>query len=207
MEEIPVKVAVRIRPLLSKEVLHNHQVCVRLIPNTQQIIIGKDRVFTFDFVFGKHSTQDEVYTTCIKPLVASLIEGYNATVFAYGQTGSGKTYTIGGGHVASVAEEERGIIPRAIEEIFQIISENHNIDFTVKVSYIEVYKEELRDLLELETSMKYLQIREDEKGNTGNYLNLICLFALACLAVSNVINEFLKQTSIDVKNLLLTRKF
>ncbi|XP_048360638.1 kinesin-like protein KIF27 isoform X3 [Sphaerodactylus townsendi] len=137
MEEIPVKVAVRIRPLLSKEVLHNHQVCVRLIPDTQQIIIGKDRVFTFDFVFGKHSTQDEVYTTCIKPLVASLMEGYNATVFAYGQTGSGKTYTIGGGHIASVAEEER-----------------------------EVYKEELRDLLELETSMKDLHIREDEKGNT-----------------------------------------
>nr|XP_056704967.1 kinesin-like protein KIF27 [Euleptes europaea] len=166
MEEIPVKVAVRIRPLLSREVLHNHQVCVRLIPDTQQIIIGKDRVFTFDFVFGKHSTQDEVYTTCIKPLVASLIEGYNATVFAYGQTGSGKTYTIGGGHIASVAEEERGIIPRAIQEIFQIISENHNIDFAVKVSYIEVYKEELRDLLELETSMKDLHIREDEKGNT-----------------------------------------
>ncbi|KAH0628225.1 hypothetical protein JD844_009103 [Phrynosoma platyrhinos] len=163
MEEVPVKVAVRIRPLLSKEVLHNHQVCVRLIPNTQQIIIGKDRVFTFDFVFGKYSTQDEVYTTCIKPLVASLIEGYNATVFAYGQTGSGKTYTIGG---ASVAEEERGIIPRAIQEIFQIIFENHNVDFTVKVSYIEVYKEEVRDLLELETSMKDLHIREDEKGNT-----------------------------------------
>ncbi|XP_070598837.1 kinesin-like protein KIF27 isoform X2 [Erythrolamprus reginae] len=166
MEEIPVKVAVRIRPLLSKEILHNHQVCVRLISNTQQIIIGKDRVFTFDFVFGKHSTQDEVYTTCIKPLVASLIEGYNATVFAYGQTSSGKTYTIGGGHIASVAEEERGIIPRAIQEIFQIISENHNTDFAVKVSYIEVYKEELRDLLELETSMKDLHIREDEKGNT-----------------------------------------
>ncbi|XP_066470771.1 kinesin-like protein KIF27 isoform X2 [Tiliqua scincoides] len=164
MEE--VKVAVRIRPLLSKEVLHNHQVCVRLIPNTQQIIMGKDRVFTFDFVFDKHSTQDEVYTTCIKPLVSSLIEGYNATVFAYGQTGSGKTYTIGGGHVALVAEEERGIIPRAIQEIFQIITENHNVDFTVKVSYIEVYKEELRDLLELETSMRDLHIREDEKGNT-----------------------------------------
>lgn len=99
MEEIPIKVAVRIRPLLCKEVLHNHQVCVRDIPNTQQIIIGRDRVFTFDFVFGKNSTQDQVYNTCIKPLVLSLIEGYNATVFAYGQTGSGKTYTIGGGHV------------------------------------------------------------------------------------------------------------
>ncbi|KFV40188.1 Kinesin-like KIF27, partial [Gavia stellata] len=166
MEEIPVKVAVRIRPLLSKEVLHNHQVCVRLVPNTQQIIIGKDRVFTFDFVFGKNSTQEEVYTVCIKPLLVSLTEGYNATVFAYGQTGSGKTYTIGGGHIASVAADEKGIIPRAIQELFQHISENRNIDFHVKVSYIEVYKEELRDLLELETSVKELHIREDEKGNT-----------------------------------------
>nr|XP_009934764.1 PREDICTED: kinesin-like protein KIF27 [Opisthocomus hoazin] len=166
MEEIPVKVAVRIRPLLSKEVLHNHQVCVRLVPNTQQIIIGKDRVFTFDFVFGKNSTQEEVYAVCIKPLLVSLTEGYNATVFAYGQTGSGKTYTIGGGHIASVAEDEKGIIPRAIQELFQHISENPNVDFQVKVSYIEVYKEELRDLLELETSVKELHIREDEKGNT-----------------------------------------
>ncbi|XP_030326866.1 kinesin-like protein KIF27 isoform X2 [Strigops habroptila] len=166
MEEIPVKVAVRIRPLLSKEVLHNHQMCVRLVPNTQQIIIGKDRVFTFDFVFGKNSTQEEVYAVCIKPLLVSLTEGYNATVFAYGQTGSGKTYTIGGGHIASVAEDEKGIIPRAIQELFQHISENRNIDFHVKVSYIEVYKEELRDLLDLETSVKELHIREDEKGNT-----------------------------------------
>ncbi|XP_024415864.2 kinesin-like protein KIF27 isoform X1 [Desmodus rotundus] len=166
MEEIPVKVAVRIRPLLCKEVLHNHQVCVRVIPNTQQIIIGRDRVFTFDFVFGKNSTQDEVYNMCIKPLVLSLIEGYNATVFAYGQTGSGKTYTIGGGHVASVVEDQKGIIPRAIQEIFQNISENPSTDFKIKVSYIEVYKEDLRDLLELETSMKDLHIREDEKGNT-----------------------------------------
>ncbi|KAM5298987.1 kinesin-like protein KIF27 isoform 5-T5 [Ctenodactylus gundi] len=166
MEETPVKVAVRIRPLLCKEVLHNHQVCVRAIPHTQQIIIGRDRVFTFDFVFGKNSTQDEVYNTCIKPLVVSLIEGYNATVFAYGQTGSGKTYTIGGGHIASVVEGQKGIIPRAIQEIFQSISENPSIDCSVKVSYIEVYKEDLRDLLELETSVRDLHIREDEKGST-----------------------------------------
>ncbi|XP_013371449.1 PREDICTED: kinesin-like protein KIF27 isoform X3 [Chinchilla lanigera] len=166
MEEIPVKVAVRVRPLLCKEVLRNHQVCVRVVPNTQQIIIGKGRVFTFDFVFGKNSTQEEVYNTCVKPLVLSLIEGYNATVFAYGQTGSGKTYTIGGGHIASVVEGQKGIIPRAIQEIFQSISENPSSDFNVTVSYVEVYKEDLRDLLELETSMKELHIREDEKGNT-----------------------------------------
>lgn len=166
MGEIPIKVAVRIRPLLCTEILHNLQACVRVIPNTQQIIIGRDKVFTFDFVFGKNSTQDEVYSTCIKPLVVSLIEGYNATVFAYGQTGSGKTYTIGGGHVASVVQSQRGIIPRAIQELFQSISDSPSTDFNVKVSYIEVYKEDLRDLLELETSVKDLHIREDEKGNT-----------------------------------------
>ncbi|XP_016160696.1 PREDICTED: kinesin-like protein KIF27 isoform X2 [Ficedula albicollis] len=166
MEEIPVKVAVRIRPLLSKEILHNHQVCVRLVPNAKQVIIGKDHVFTFDFVFGKNSTQEEVYAVCIKPLLVSLTEGYNATVFAYGQTGSGKTYTIGGDHIASLAVDERGIIPRAIQELFHHISEHRNINFHVKVSYIEVYKEELRDLLDLETSVKELHIREDEKGNT-----------------------------------------
>ncbi|NXH42751.1 KIF27 protein, partial [Dicaeum eximium] len=166
MEEIPVKVAVRVRPLLSKEILHNHQVCVRLVPNAKQVIIGKDHVFTFDFVFGKNSTQEEVYAVCIKPLLASLTEGYNATVFAYGQTGSGKTYTIGGDHIASVTVDERGIIPRAIQELFHHISEHRNTNFRVKVSYIEVYKEELRDLLDLETSVKELHIREDEKGNT-----------------------------------------
>ncbi|XP_023799360.1 kinesin-like protein KIF27 isoform X1 [Cyanistes caeruleus] len=166
MEEIPVKVAVRVRPLLSKEILHNHQVCVRLVPNAKQIIIGKDHVFTFDFVFGKNSTQEEVYAVCIKPLLVSLTEGYNATVFAYGQTGSGKTYTIGGDHIASVTMDERGIIPRAIQELFHHISEHRNINFCVRVSYIEIYKEELRDLLDLETSVKELHIREDEKGNT-----------------------------------------
>ncbi|KAM7024360.1 kinesin-like protein KIF27 isoform 2-T5 [Acridotheres tristis] len=166
MEEIPVKVAVRVRPLLSKEILHSHQVCVRLVPNAKQVIIGKDHVFTFDFVFGKNSTQEEVYAVCIKPLLVSLTEGYNATVFAYGQTGSGKTYTIGGDRIASLAVDERGIIPRAIQELFQHISEHRNINFHVKISYIEVYKEELRDLLDLETSVKELHIREDEKGNT-----------------------------------------
>ncbi|XP_067839241.1 kinesin-like protein KIF27 [Heptranchias perlo] len=166
MEEIAVKVAVRIRPLLPKEILHNHQVCVRVVPNTQQVVIGKDRAFTFDFVFGQKSSQEDVYSACVKPLVISAIEGYNTTVFAYGQTGSGKTYTIGGGHIASFSDELKAIIPRAIHEIFQNITENHNVDFNVKVSYIEVYKEELRDLLELQSTSKDIHIREDEKGNT-----------------------------------------
>ncbi|XP_048858899.1 kinesin-like protein KIF27 isoform X2 [Brienomyrus brachyistius] len=166
MGEMKVKVAVRIRPLLPKEILHNHQVCVRVLPNTPQVILGNDRTFTFDFTFGPKSQQDQVYYTCVKPLVASLMDGYNVTVFAYGQTGSGKTYTIGGSNITSSTESERGIIPHAIQDIFQHIEEKHNSDFTVKASYIEVYKEELRDLLELDTSSKDMHIREDEKGNT-----------------------------------------
>lgn len=70
-------------------------------------------------------------------------------------------------------EGQKGIIPRAIQEIFQNISEKPSIDFNIKVSYIEVYKEDLRDLLELETSVKDLHIREDEKGNTGKVVYLI----------------------------------
>lgn len=75
--------------------------------------------------------------------------------------------------LASVAVDERGIIPRAIQELFHHISEHRNINFHVKVSYIEIYKEELRDLLDLETSVKDLHIREDEKGNTGRIPALI----------------------------------
>ncbi|XP_018614657.1 kinesin-like protein KIF27 [Scleropages formosus] len=160
-----VKVATRIRPLLPAEILQNQQVCVRVVPGAPQVLLARDRAFAFDFAFGPKAQQDEVYCTCVKPLVASLMDGYNVTVFAYGQTGSGKTYTIGAGHFVSSAEEERGIIPRAVQDIFQCISEKHNMDFSVKASYIEVYKEELRDLLELETYSKDIQIRED-KGNT-----------------------------------------
>lgn len=104
MSEVCVRVAVRIRPLIPKEVLHNHQVCVRVVPDTAQVMLGTDRAFSFDHAFGPTATQDEVYESCVQPLVSSLIEGYNATVFAYGQTGSGKTYTLGGGHAGEWTE-------------------------------------------------------------------------------------------------------
>ncbi|XP_078703332.1 kinesin-like protein KIF27 [Branchiostoma floridae x Branchiostoma belcheri] len=165
--EVPVRVAVRVRPLLPRERLHNHQVCVRVIPGANQLVLGKDRAFTFDHVLSSKTSQDEAYSKIVEPLVQSCFEGYNATVFAYGQTGSGKTYTIvGGGNTDTITEDEYGIIPRAIKQIFSTIAQNHNVDYTVLVSYIEVYMEELRDLIELETSSKDLHIREDENGNT-----------------------------------------
>ncbi|XP_074659817.1 kinesin-like protein KIF27 [Tubulanus polymorphus] len=167
MAEDNVKVAVRVRPLLQREKLAGDQPCVRIVPAHNQLILGKDRAFTFDYVLNSKCSQEEMYDRLMNNLISSCFEGYNATVFAYGQTGSGKTYTIGGGHISSLMEEEYGIIPRAIREMFvQMQEKSSEIEFTVKVSYLEIYKEELQDLLESEESPKDIHIREDDKGNT-----------------------------------------
>ncbi|XP_077862276.1 kinesin-like protein KIF27 [Saccoglossus kowalevskii] len=184
MQEVPVKVVVRVRPLVPKEKLHNHQVCVKVLSSSNQIIIGKDRVFTFDNVLSAKSTQDESYKTCVEPLLRSCFEGYNATVFAYGQTGSGKTYTITGSNSIDIQEEEIGIVPRALKQMYEMIEENHNKDFTIRVSYIEIYKEELKDLLDIETNSKDLAIREDDKGNTV----LVGIKEVECDSVDEVMN-------------------
>uniref|UniRef100_A0A673CAZ4 Kinesin motor domain-containing protein n=1 Tax=Sphaeramia orbicularis TaxID=375764 RepID=A0A673CAZ4_9TELE len=168
MSEVCVRVAVRIRPLLPREVLHNHQVCVRVVPGSEQVMLGSDRLFCFDHAFGSTVSQDEVYESCVLPLVESLIDGYNATVFCYGQTGSGKTYTLGGGNLA----EDGGIIDRVAHDVFVLLgktTQSSDVEkATVRVSYIELYREELRDLLELHTTHKELHIREDDRGNTGH---------------------------------------
>ncbi|KAM8886358.1 kinesin-like protein KIF27 isoform 2-T2 [Spinachia spinachia] len=168
MSEVCVRVALRIRPLLPKEVLHNHQVCVRVVPGSAQVVLGSERLFSFDHAFGPTAAQDEVYCACVQPLVESLVEGYNATVFCYGQTGSGKTYTVGGGNLEE--EEEGGIIDCVAEDLFSLLEgkrkNGDDVEATVRVSYMELYMEELRDLLELHTIHKELLIREDEKGNT-----------------------------------------
>ncbi|XP_061451905.1 kinesin-like protein KIF7 isoform X2 [Rhineura floridana] len=163
--EIPVRVAVRVRPLLPKERLHGHQTCLRGDPETKEVTLGRNRHFHFDTIFTESSHQESVYTTCVQPLVEAFFEGFNVTVFAYGQTGSGKTYTIGEASVSSVNEDEQGIIPRAMAEAFRIMDENDLLDYTVRISYLEVYKEEFRDLLQVETASKDIQIREDDKGN------------------------------------------
>lgn len=105
INEVSVKVAVRVyfvisscsnclvtqflnkvRPLSNREKLHQHQPCVRISNETNQIAIGKDKLFTFDYVLAPRVTQQDLYDTCVKSLVQSVFDGYNATVFAYGQT-------------------------------------------------------------------------------------------------------------------------
>nr|XP_056722092.1 kinesin-like protein KIF7 [Euleptes europaea] len=169
MEEIPVRVAVRIRPLLPKERLHGHQTCLRGDPETKEVTLGHNRHFRFDTVFTESASQESVYVACVQPLVEAFFQGFNVTVFAYGQTGSGKTYTIGEVTVSSFNEDEQGIIPRAMAEAFRLMDENDLLDYTVRISYLEVYKEEFWDLLQVETASKDIQIREDDKGNIVLY--------------------------------------
>uniref|UniRef100_A0AAY4BDH7 Kinesin motor domain-containing protein n=1 Tax=Denticeps clupeoides TaxID=299321 RepID=A0AAY4BDH7_9TELE len=166
VEDSPVQVAVRVRPLLPKELLHKHASCVTADPEESCITLGHDRHFHCDSVFEEGSSQEEVYADCVQPLIESFFQGFNATVFAYGQTGSGKTYTVGESSISSFRDEEQGIIPRAVAEIFKQLDENDLSDFSVRVSYLEVYKEDFRDLLEAETASKDIHIREDDKGNT-----------------------------------------
>ncbi|KAG9352332.1 hypothetical protein JZ751_020745 [Albula glossodonta] len=164
-EDTAVQVAVRVRPLLPKELLHSHESCITADPEERRVTLGHDRHFTCDFVFKESNSQEEVYSACVQPLIEAFFQGFNATVFAYGQTGSGKTYTIGEANISSFRDDEQGIIPRAVAEVFKLLDENDLSDFSVRVSYLEVYKEEFRDLLEVETASKDIHIREDDKGN------------------------------------------
>eukprot|EP00116_Pleurobrachia_bachei_P014921 sb/3475183/ len=121
-----VKVAIRVRPLLDRE--KGCSECIIILPNKNQLVIGKDQNFTFDHVFSESTTQSEVYDTTVHPLVQSCLAGYNATVLAYGQTGSGKTHTIEG---LESNPELRGMISRAAEQIFESISGEGSEQFSV----------------------------------------------------------------------------
>ena len=164
--EIPVRVAVRIRPLVPKERLEQCRSCVRVFVDERQVVVGKDRGFSFDFVFGEDSSQRLVFDNACAPLVQRCFQGYNATVFAYGQTGSGKTFTMGSSSTASVSAEELGVVPRVVSQVFdQLESMPPDAEWTVRVSYVEIYNEEVKDLLHPRTPAKSITIREDRAGD------------------------------------------
>jgi kinesin family member 5 len=102
--------------------------------------------FTFDRVFDMSSKQSDIFDFSIKPTVDDILNGYNGTVFAYGQTGAGKSYTMMGSDIDN--DEGRGVIPRIVEQIFaSILASPGSIEYTVRVSYMEIYMERIRDLL------------------------------------------------------------
>ncbi|KAK3536928.1 hypothetical protein QTP86_027059, partial [Hemibagrus guttatus] len=108
-----------IRPQMAKEKIEGCHICTSVTPGEPQVLLGKDKAFTYDFVFDMDVHQQTIYSACVHKLIEGCFEGYNATVFAYGQTGSGKTYTMGTGFDMTVTEDEQGIIPRAVRQLFQ----------------------------------------------------------------------------------------
>ncbi|KAG7943577.1 hypothetical protein I3843_15G048300 [Carya illinoinensis] len=156
-----VKVAVHIRPLIGDERLQGCKDCVTVVPGKPQVQIGTHS-FTFDHVYGSTgSPSSDMFEDCVASLVDGLFQGYNATVLAYGQTGSGKTYTMGTGFKDGF---QTGIIPQVMNVLFSKIETlKHQTEFQLHVSFIEILKEEVRDLLDPTSLSK----SETANGHSG----------------------------------------
>lgn len=179
-----IRVIVRCRPFLGFE--QGNKCVVDILPNDQIKIeppgltsLDKSRyTFTFDATYPLDSTQPQVFKRSIKPLVNACLKGYNATVIAYGQTGSGKTFTILGQTDKSDESvppdqdlSQAGVIPRALRAIFfalnqakEASTEKCKFDFNVKVEFLELYGEDIRDLLNPNPDGTKLSIRDGKPG-------------------------------------------
>ncbi|XP_034897264.1 kinesin-like protein KIN-4A [Populus alba] len=164
-ENCCVKVSLHIRPLIADERAQGCKDCVTVVSGKPQVQIGT-HAFTFDHVYGSSGTPSSaMFEECIAPLVDGLFQGYNATVLAYGQTGSGKTYTMGTGFKDGC---QMGIIPQVMNVLFSKIETlKHQIEFQLHVSFIEILKEEVRDLLDPATLNK-----SDTANGHGGKVNL-----------------------------------
>ncbi|XP_050561465.1 kinesin-related protein 4 [Spodoptera frugiperda] len=143
-----IKVVVKVRPLILREIESKLSYRWRVKNNTlyQLDQNGKDfgQYYTFDRVYDQDTKTSDVYDEIAKPIVQAATAGFNGTIFAYGQTSSGKTFTMTG------TDDSPGIIPLAVVNLFEIIRSVPDRDFLVRVSYIEIYNETVRDLLNIE---------------------------------------------------------
>ncbi|KAE9098976.1 hypothetical protein PF007_g16061 [Phytophthora fragariae] len=144
-ESNAVQVAMRVRPLSVNEAAQGSESCVDVVNSS---VLLADKQLDFDAAFAASTQQESVFSALVSPMIDQIFDGYNATVFAYGQTGSGKTYTMGNEFAARVGPAERGVIPRVIDTVFQRVQASSNPEhFVVKLSYLEILNEEVRDLL------------------------------------------------------------
>ena len=164
MSTVSVKVVTRIRPQNKIESSRGGKPCVTVQRDGTEVFLSTDDEgeyrFTFDRVFGPTSKQKDVFEYIGRPVIDSIFKGYNGTIFAYGQTSSGKTHTMSGPDGSIGEPEHRGVIPRCIAYIFEKFGEaDEHIEFTVQTSFMEIYLERVKDLLNIEKSN--LPIREE----------------------------------------------
>ncbi|XP_032590194.1 kinesin-like protein Klp61F isoform X2 [Drosophila grimshawi] len=170
-----IQVYVRVRPLNSRERCIRSAEVVDVMPPreivTRHTLESKlTKKFTFDRTFGPESRQCDVYSTVVAPLIEEVLSGYNCTVFAYGQTGTGKTHTMVGNECAELKsswedDSDIGIIPRALSHLFDELR-LMELEYTMRISYLELYNEELCDLLSTDDNTK-IRIFDDstKKGS------------------------------------------
>uniref|UniRef100_A0A8C6TS66 plus-end-directed kinesin ATPase n=1 Tax=Neogobius melanostomus TaxID=47308 RepID=A0A8C6TS66_9GOBI len=153
-----VKVAVRVRPFNSREIGRESKCIIQMSGNTTTIINPKqakdNKSFNFDYSYWSHTTPEDenfasqvlVYKDIGEEMLFHAFEGYNVCIFAYGQTGAGKSYTMMG---KQDVKDQQGIIPLMCEDLFSKISQNgdNSLSYSVEVSYMEIYCERVRDLL------------------------------------------------------------
>ncbi|XP_021948047.1 kinesin-like protein KIF21A isoform X2 [Folsomia candida] len=148
-----VRVALRIRPCLPREVIEGCKTCTTVAEGHPQVWIGSNHAFTYDYVFDQNAAQQSIFDQVVQQLIDGCLQGYNATILAYGQTGSGKTYTMGTGFEYDPSVEAQGIIPRAVTYLFSQIEKlrkeksQDRVDFTVQLNFVELYNEDVVDLL------------------------------------------------------------
>uniref|UniRef100_A0A3Q2ZVJ2 Kinesin family member 15 n=1 Tax=Kryptolebias marmoratus TaxID=37003 RepID=A0A3Q2ZVJ2_KRYMA len=167
-----IKVFVRVRPLTQGTGLttdRDQNLCLSVTSSNTIRLLSKPepRTFTYDHVADMDTSQDSVFNSVAKNIVESCINGYNGTIFAYGQTGSGKTFTmLGPSEMDNFTDELRGVIPRSFEYLFFLINREversgKSKSFLCKCSFIEIYNEQIYDLLD--TASASLFLRENIK--------------------------------------------
>ncbi|XP_069140645.1 kinesin-like protein KIF11-B [Argopecten irradians] len=173
-----IKVSVRCRPINSQERKQGSFSVLECNGDKKEVIVKErlgvnptTKTFFFDNVFPPSSHQLDVYHSVVTPVIDEVLSGYNCTIFAYGQTGSGKTFTMEGDRTddANLSWEEdplAGIIPRAMNHIFEQLK-TQDVEFSVRVSFLELYNEELFDLLGSGNDTLKLRIYDDstKKGS------------------------------------------
>lgn len=163
-----IKVFVRVRPLTQGTGLTtdgDQNLCLNVTsPNTIRLLSKPEpRTFTYDHVADMDTSQDSVFNSVAKNIVESCMNGYNGTIFAYGQTGSGKTFTmLGPSELDNFTDELRGVIPRSFEYLFFLIGREversgKSKSFLCKCSFIEIYNEQIYDLLDSASASLFLR--------------------------------------------------
>eukprot|EP00752_Nemacystus_decipiens_P018211 g16340.t1 len=185
-EAAKVRVGVRVRPLLPREVARDAPQVISH-PSEKQVLVdngngnASPHRFTYDHVFPVHASQRDLYASTAAQMLQPFLDGYNVTILAYGQTGSGKTYTMGSecGTTDKYDDERRGLIPRFLFDMFMNLDADvaHRLEATTMASFLEIYGEDVYDLLSdghaPGTKRASLQVLEDKNGVFVNGLSQV----------------------------------